>query len=201
MVSEKGQEQQDVTRLLEQLQERMATAGSSTEEEWTDPTGGPLGDLFKGHIPRANACACCRASGCTLNLVSGSAYAAAGSPAIDVTCKCEINQPDSALWSIVTPEDSLFAAMESGDAETAAALLKLVSAEFIDSIGPEGDTLLHIACLHGHEKCAEILLDNGAAVTITDEDDGSVLHDAAAGGCASNEHKDSLWMRESPVYD
>lgn len=88
----------------------------------------------------------------------------------------------------------MFAAMESGDAETAAALLKLVSVEDINSIGPEGDTLLHIACLHGHAACAELLLDDGAAVSITDEDDGSVLHDAAAGGCASHQQKHRLQM-------
>lgn len=70
MVSEKGQEQQDVERLLEQLQERMGTASPSTEEEWTDPTGGPLGDLFIGYIPRTSACAGCWASGFTQNLVT-----------------------------------------------------------------------------------------------------------------------------------
>lgn len=75
-----------------------------------------------------------------------------------------------------------FAAVEEGDADAMADLMPSIAPEDLDRIGPEGDTLIHLACLYGHEACARLLLDHGVSVTILDEDQSSVLHDAAAGG-------------------
>ena len=57
--------------------------------------------------------------------------------------------------------------------------------DHVNFLGPEGDTLLHLACLYAHEECAQLLLANGADVTVVDEDCSTVLHDAAAGGCGT----------------
>jgi Ankyrin repeats (3 copies) len=78
------------------------------------------------------------------------------------------------------------AAVEHGDAKEAADLLDScgeVCRENIDILGPEGDTLLHIACLYAHEDCARLLLSRGASADVRDEDASTVLHDAAASGC------------------
>lgn len=60
--------------------------------------------------------------------------------------------------------------------------------EHINTLGPEGDTLLHLACLYAHEECAQVLLEHGADVTVVDEDCSTVLHDAAAGGCVPTQN-------------
>lgn len=78
-----------------------------------------------------------------------------------------------------------FAVVEDGDHDKAQAILNTTCAkEHINVMGPEGDTLLHLACLYAHEECAQLLLEHGADVTVVDDDRSTVLHDAAAGGCA-----------------
>eukprot|EP00889_Picochlorum_renovo_P000215 jgi/Picre1/27245/NNA_000214.t1 len=52
-------------------------------------------------------------------------------------------------------------------------------------VGPNGDTALHLACLHGHYEIAQFLLDMGHAANVVDEDGATPLHDAAAGGYVS----------------
>ena len=79
---------------------------------------------------------------------------------------------------------SACAAVEHGAEDEARTLLDQVPREHIDSIGPEGDTLLHLACLYGHQGCADMLLDHGASVAVRDDEDSTVLHDACATGCA-----------------
>jgi ankyrin repeat protein len=74
--------------------------------------------------------------------------------------------------------------VEVGDVHVVRELLPNVQPELVSFIGPEGDTLLHLACLYGHAECARVLMDCGASVSVRDEDDSTVLHDAAAGGCA-----------------
>lgn len=74
--------------------------------------------------------------------------------------------------------------MEEGDEERTANLLHEVPPDLIDSVGPEGDMLLHLACLYGHEQCVRLLLQHNASTAVLDEDNGTVLHDAAATGCA-----------------
>ena len=73
--------------------------------------------------------------------------------------------------------------MEIGAEDEARDLLGRIPQHLIDIIGPEGDTLLHLACLYGHASCASVLLDHGASVAVRDEDDSTVLHDACASGC------------------
>lgn len=75
------------------------------------------------------------------------------------------------------------AAVEDGDAVAAREFIAQIPEEQLDTIGPEGDTLLHIACLYRHDDCAKLLLEHNVSVAILDEDNSSVLHDAAAGGC------------------
>ena len=58
----------------------------------------------------------------------------------------------------------------------------------IDTLGPEGDTLLHLACLYDSEACARLLLDHGACATVRDEDQSTSLHDASASGCVFLPH-------------
>ena len=80
---------------------------------------------------------------------------------------------------------ALHAAVEEGDADRTAELLREVPHDLIDSVGPEGDMLLHLACLYGHEPCVRLLLQHNASTAVLDEDNGTVLHDAAATGCVS----------------
>lgn len=68
--------------------------------------------------------------------------------------------------------------------------------EHINVLGPEGDTLLHLSCLYAHEECAQLLLEHGADVTVVDEDCSTVLHDAAAGGYASNVFSPAALQRQ-----
>ncbi|EPS63561.1 hypothetical protein M569_11223 [Genlisea aurea] len=46
----------------------------------------------------------------------------------------------------------------------------------------DGDTILHLACLHGQTFSVQALLDRGANIEVRDEDGGIPLHDASAGG-------------------
>ena len=52
----------------------------------------------------------------------------------------------------------------------------------IDTQGEDGDTALHIGCLHGQTAVVVECLKRGASVTATDEDGSTPLHDASAGG-------------------
>jgi ankyrin repeat protein len=79
------------------------------------------------------------------------------------------------------------AAVEDSDASRAGELLTEVDASLIDTLGPEGDTLLHVACVYGHEDCVRLLLQHNASTSIVDEDNGTVLHDAAASGYDSSQ--------------
>ena len=88
------------------------------------------------------------------------------------------------LGSVAYRSRNCRAAVEDGDHEKATEILKSTPVkEQINVMGPEGDTLLHLACLYAHEECAQLLLEHGADVTVVDEDCSTVLHDAAAGGC------------------
>lgn len=77
--------------------------------------------------------------------------------------------------------------MEDGNVELSRELLQQLPTALIDTIGPEGDTLLHLACLYSHEACVTLLLDNNASIDVRDEDDSTVLHDSAAGGYDSSD--------------
>lgn len=46
----------------------------------------------------------------------------------------------------------------------------------------DGDTALHLACLHGHLACVQVLLERGASLDSKDEDGATSLHDACSGG-------------------
>ena len=70
-------------------------------------------------------------------------------------------------------------AAETGDVGTLTELLEGVS---IDMRGEDGDTALHIGCLHGQLGVVEECLKRGADVNVSDEDGSTPLHDAAAGG-------------------
>lgn len=76
----------------------------------------------------------------------------------------------------------LFEAVEDGNVELSRELLQQLPTALIDTIGPEGDTLLHLACLYSHEACVTLLLEHNASIDVRDEDDSTVLHDSAAGG-------------------
>lgn len=95
-------------------------------------------------------------------------------------CPIACEQPLPAPPMIPRPS----AAVTFGDAQAAAQLLPALPPECLDCIGPEGDTLLHVACVWGHAECATMLLDRGAAVSVRDEDGSTCLHDACASGCA-----------------
>lgn len=83
------------------------------------------------------------------------------------------------------PEDEVLAGVlqdaELGDADHLAELLPTLQVS-IDTRGPDGDSALHLACLYGHDRCAQLLLDAGAKADVADDDDAVPLHDAAAGG-------------------
>jgi ankyrin repeat protein len=81
----------------------------------------------------------------------------------------------------------MHAAIEDGDVELSQALLEQLPTALINTIGPEGDTLLHIACLYSHEACVKLLLEHSASIDVRDDDNSSVLHDSAAGGCDSSD--------------
>lgn len=46
----------------------------------------------------------------------------------------------------------------------------------------DGDTALHLACLHGHLACVQVLLERGASLDSKDEDGAIPLHDASSRG-------------------
>ena len=83
-----------------------------------------------------------------------------------------VNIVDEAMQAVLE-------AAEAGDTDTLSTLLEGVS---IDSRGEDGDTALHIGCLHGQMGVVEECLKRGADVNVCDEDGSTPLHDAAAGG-------------------
>lgn len=112
----------------------------------------------------------------------------ASHPAIDKEQACTCFAARCALFSAFLQQNlilALYAAVEEGDADRTAELLREVPRDLIDSVGPEGDMLLHLACLYGHEPCVRLLLQHNASTAVLDEDNGTVLHDAAATGCVS----------------
>ena len=71
-------------------------------------------------------------------------------------------------------------AAETGDVGTLTELLEGVS---IDMRGEDGDTALHIGCLHGQLGVVEECLKRGADVNVSDED-GSIETRLQASRCA-----------------
>lgn len=85
--------------------------------------------------------------------------------------------------SIPPDVKAVASAAESGDVEALRDALGALRGS-IDARAEDGDTPLHLACLYGHRRCVEVLLDAGACVDARDEDGAVPLHDAAAGGYA-----------------
>jgi ankyrin repeat protein len=82
---------------------------------------------------------------------------------------------------------NIFAACEEGSMEQLTTnIQELKDTQYdVNTPGPDGDTALHLACLYGHQQCAELLLQQGAKADAVNPEDGSTpLHDAAAGGYA-----------------
>lgn len=75
----------------------------------------------------------------------------------------------------------LFAAVESGNTAALQGMLARLDVP-VDTPGPEGETALQVACMWGRLDAATALLAAGADASIRDEDDGTLLHDAAAVG-------------------
>lgn len=75
----------------------------------------------------------------------------------------------------------LFDACGAHDSAKVAALLPRAR-DHINALGPEGDTLLHIASLYGFADLVEALLAAGADPEVKDESGSTPLHDASAGG-------------------
>ena len=75
----------------------------------------------------------------------------------------------------------ILVAAESGDASQLSSLLDQLGLH-VDTPGEDGDTALHMACLHGHQAAVEECLKRGASVLACDEDGSTPLHDACAGG-------------------
>mmetsp|Transcript_19410 Transcript_19410/g.23211 ORF Transcript_19410/g.23211 Transcript_19410/m.23211 type:complete len:251 (-) Transcript_19410:80-832(-) len=82
------------------------------------------------------------------------------------------------------PLGELLEACEEGHDQQLPTILNqlLETGVSVNTLGGEGDTALHLACLYGHQKCVEILLANGASPKITDKEGSTPLHDASAGG-------------------
>jgi ankyrin repeat protein len=78
----------------------------------------------------------------------------------------------------------LIEACENGETAAVPGLLERLfeTGVSIDTMGGEGDTALHNACLYGHTEIVKLLLNKGASAGILDENGGTPLHDAAAGG-------------------
>ena len=78
---------------------------------------------------------------------------------------------------------SLFEAVEAGD-EAEVARLAPACRSWLEAgtLGPEGDTALHLAALYEHEDVFERLLEAGANPRARCAAEGSVLHDAASVG-------------------
>jgi ankyrin repeat protein len=82
---------------------------------------------------------------------------------------------------------NIFAACEEGSMEQLVTnIQELKDTQYdVNTPGPDGDTALHLACLYGHQQCAELLLQEGAKADAANPEDGTTpLHDAAAGGYA-----------------
>ncbi|GAQ85260.1 hypothetical protein KFL_002260160 [Klebsormidium nitens] len=81
------------------------------------------------------------------------------------------------------PEDLQMVAdaAESGNVEALEEAMRSLTVS-INSRADDGDTALHLAALHGHAQCVEVLLSKGASVLARDEDGAVPLHDAAASG-------------------
>jgi hypothetical protein len=81
----------------------------------------------------------------------------------------------------VAPEiRGLIEAAENGN--TGAVVAALEAGVDINATGEDGDTALHLACLHGKTEVAKLLLTRGANPNVRDGDDSSPLHDCSAGG-------------------
>lgn len=103
----------------------------------------------------------------------------------ECTCRVICQHAMHASGTKVIEQLGCNAAVEDGDVDTSRDLLAQLPPSLVDTIGPEGDTLLHLACLYSHEECVKLLLEHNASVDVRDEDNSSVLHDSSAGGCAS----------------
>lgn len=82
---------------------------------------------------------------------------------------------------------NIFAACEEGSMDQLTTnIQELKDTQYdVNTPGPDGDTALHLACLYGHQQCAELLLQEGAKADAVNPEDGTTpLHDAAAGGYA-----------------
>ena len=75
----------------------------------------------------------------------------------------------------------LHGAIEQGQDNLVASLLPLLSVP-VETLGPHGDSALHVAAVYGRLTCVEVLLEYGHPANIADSDQGQPLHDAAAGG-------------------
>ena len=95
----------------------------------------------------------------------------------------------------------MLAAVEDGEVDTVKELLKELGPHSVDTIGPEGDSLLHIACLYDHEACVKLLLQHGASALTKDEDNGTCLHDASASGCDTVHKRMFVCFTSSPHFD
>ncbi|GBG71705.1 hypothetical protein CBR_g9117 [Chara braunii] len=99
----------------------------------------------------------------------------------------DFDDPDDEGWveeeRFQMPEgmDDVMLAAEEGDAEALRQALRILTVG-LDSASEDGDTALHLACLHGNRECVEVLLAAGASLSVKDEDGAIPLHDAAAGG-------------------
>ena len=78
---------------------------------------------------------------------------------------------------------TLFEACVSHDSATVLPLLPRAG-EFINTLGPEGDTLLHTAALYGYTDLVEALLAAGADPAVKDENSSTPLVRVARGGSA-----------------
>ena len=76
---------------------------------------------------------------------------------------------------------AILEAAEQGEATIMASLFDMASLP-VDTQGEDGDTALHIGCLHGQLAIVQECLRRGASVTACDEDGSTPLHDASAGG-------------------
>jgi ankyrin repeat protein len=71
------------------------------------------------------------------------------------------------------PLAAAFEACAAGDAQRLLEALSILgTAADLSTPGPDGDTLLHIACLYGSEECAHLLLQHGAQAGTRNQQDG-----------------------------
>lgn len=84
------------------------------------------------------------------------------------------------------PAGSLFQAVEAGELDEVLRLLPACESFLrAGALGPEADTCVHLACLFKHESIFDALVDAGATLRAKDDNEGTVLHDAAASGALS----------------